>query len=158
MKIRFFLLCFTSLLSKTSFAEPDTLYQQSCDELLITLSNNIEKYAKTDLVFSNQFYIAKKATFQPSMLEVAEVVGTAHEIYLIDFSKIIVGKNVYFKDWGKGFFSIIFSKEICIKKRNQKNKKFEIMFATDIADRKTDYVVLGNNIKRDLEAIQSNCK
>lgn len=158
MRIRFMLLCFTTLFSKISFAESDTLYQQTCDELLTTFSSNVEKYAKTDMVFFNQFYIAKKAADQPLILEVSEVVGTAHEIYLIDFSKIIVGKNVYFKDWGKGYFSIFFSKEICVKKRNQKNKKFEIMFATDIADRKTDYVVLANTIKRDLEAIQSHCK
>lgn len=121
----------------------DTLTTKSSQELLVILSQLIEKHANFDVVFGKITYFAMPVPNAPSVLAIREIHdNTSSALYWIDFSKVEVGKNVRFKDWKQGRFALIFSKEVAQKGEKRKPKKFELFFMADKRKQKTDYYKL----------------
>lgn len=150
--MKIFVLCsLLGLFAMPSFALPtDTLAEKNSQELLVIFKNIVEKHATLDYVFGKTAYSVTQLPHTPHELSILDV--SDGKPFWVDFSRIVVGKNVKIKDMKRGYFSLVFSKEVASKGLKRKPAKLEVYFATDIRKRMVDYdelqIFMKNLLKR----------
>lgn len=125
------------MISKPLSASSDTLASKSSQELLILFSQLVEQYASVDLVLTKVAYSVTFVPDSPNQLAIRDV--TEKKVRWVDFSRIKVGKNVRLKDYRKGRFTLIFSKEVAKIGEKRRPKRFELFFLVEKRKQTTDY-------------------
>ncbi len=134
----------------------DTLFFKSSQQLITMLGQTIEKYGNMDYIIGKTKYSFINLQTEDDKLVILENDANDETTYTMDLSKIVIGKNVRIKDWGKKTFSIIFDKTITkrqIEKRKKiKAKRFQIMFEYK-GKKGEDYDMVKKNIENILNAL-----
>lgn len=125
--ILFFVLVFHSIIVKSNSLDSTTNLKKL--EVLKKICNIIENKANANLIIAKLSYKAYVDLKNNNQIIISELTdGASPKLYIINFLKLEINKNIKITKYNQKAFSIKFSKSICKKLKSSRSKKFEIFF------------------------------